>query len=168
MNVWNWCRHAWNQAGIIISIYDISLIQFLFCKNTINLKECVAAIALLLYKKHHSWKKWLHLKLWINSIPFKKRWLQVLAQRITVTWKLLDRCKWPSEIGNWNICQIYCIYSIHGCRYPSEKYHIHWRMVGRNYFHETKKYSTLRKTVSSRLNAVIYEEGMLFRNNYFG
>ena len=116
MDVWNWCRHAWNQGGIIISIYDISLIQFLFCKNTINLKECVAAIALLLYKKHHSWKKWLHLKLWINSIPFKKRWLQVLAQRITVTWKLLDRCKWPSEIGNWNICQIYCIYSIHGCR----------------------------------------------------
>ena len=115
MDVWNWCRHAWNQGGIIISIYDISLIQFLFCKNTINLKECVAAIALLLYKKHHSWKKWLHLKLRINSIPFKKRWLQVLAQRITVTWKLLDRCKWPSEIGNWNICQIYCIYSIHGC-----------------------------------------------------
>ena len=50
---WNWCRHAtdffqyihaWNQGGIIISIYDISLLQFLTCKNTINLKECVAEI----------------------------------------------------------------------------------------------------------------------------
>ena len=53
---WNWCRHvtdffqyihAWNQGGIIISIYDISLLQFLTCKNTINLKECVAEIAFL-------------------------------------------------------------------------------------------------------------------------
>ena len=39
-----WCRHitdffqymyAWNQGGIIISVYDISLLQFLFCKNTV-------------------------------------------------------------------------------------------------------------------------------------
>ena len=26
--------HALNQGGIIVSIYDISLVQFLFCKNT--------------------------------------------------------------------------------------------------------------------------------------
>ena len=36
-----------NQGGIIISNYDISLLQLLFCKNTVNLKEGVAAIALL-------------------------------------------------------------------------------------------------------------------------
>ena len=38
---------AWNEGDIIISIYDISLVQFLFCKNKVNLKEWVAAIALL-------------------------------------------------------------------------------------------------------------------------
>ena len=37
-------RHAWNQVGIIISNYDISLLQFLFCQNTVNLKECVSSI----------------------------------------------------------------------------------------------------------------------------
>ena len=30
--------HAGNQRGIII-IVSISLLQFLFCKNTVNLKE---------------------------------------------------------------------------------------------------------------------------------
>ena len=34
---------AWNQGGIIISIYDIPLLHFLFCK-TVSLKEWVAAI----------------------------------------------------------------------------------------------------------------------------
>ena len=45
---WNWnshitdffqYMHAWNQAGIAISIYDISLLPFLFCKSTVNLKK---------------------------------------------------------------------------------------------------------------------------------
>ena len=45
---WKWCyhktsffqhKHAWNQGGIIVSIYDISLLQFLFWKNTVNLKK---------------------------------------------------------------------------------------------------------------------------------
>ena len=31
----------------LLLIYDISLLQYLFYKNTANLKECVAAIALL-------------------------------------------------------------------------------------------------------------------------
>ena len=39
--------HAWNQGGIIIGIYDISLQQFLFCKNAASLKEWVAAVTLL-------------------------------------------------------------------------------------------------------------------------
>ena len=36
--------YSWNQAGIIISKYDISLLQLLFFKNRVNLKEYVAAI----------------------------------------------------------------------------------------------------------------------------
>ena len=44
---WEWCchetnffqyMHAWNQGGIII-IFIISLLQFLFWKNTVNLKS---------------------------------------------------------------------------------------------------------------------------------
>ena len=35
--------HAWNQGSITIINYDISLLQFLFCKNLVNLKACVAA-----------------------------------------------------------------------------------------------------------------------------
>ena len=55
MDGWNWCPHitdffqyirALNQGGILISIYNIFLLQFLFLKNTVNLKEFVAAIAL--------------------------------------------------------------------------------------------------------------------------
>ena len=36
---------------IIISNYDISLLQFLFFKNTVNLKECVAAVAAIIEKE---------------------------------------------------------------------------------------------------------------------
>ena len=39
--------HSWNQGGIIIINYDISLLQLLLCKSIVNLKECVAAIVLL-------------------------------------------------------------------------------------------------------------------------
>ena len=39
--------HAWNQGGIIIGTYDISLLQFLLCENAVSLKEWVAAITLL-------------------------------------------------------------------------------------------------------------------------
>ena len=39
--------HVWNQGGIIINIYDTSLLLFLFCKNTVNLKKWMAAITLL-------------------------------------------------------------------------------------------------------------------------
>ena len=35
--------YSWNQAGIIISKYDISLLQLFFFKNIVNLKEYVAA-----------------------------------------------------------------------------------------------------------------------------
>ena len=47
---------------------------------------------------------------------------------------------------NKNTCQIHCIYAIYGCKCSSKKYYIHWGMVGRNYFHETKKHSTLKKS----------------------
>ena len=36
--------HSWNQGGIIISKYDISLLQLLYCEDTVSLKECMAAI----------------------------------------------------------------------------------------------------------------------------
>ena len=36
-----------DQGGIIISNCDISLLQLLFCKDIVNLKECMAAIVLL-------------------------------------------------------------------------------------------------------------------------
>ena len=39
--------HSWNQGGVIIINYDISLLQLSLCKNIIDLKECVAAIVLL-------------------------------------------------------------------------------------------------------------------------
>ena len=53
MDGWKWCHHitdffqymhAWNQGCIKIVIYDISLLQFLFCKNTVNFRECVDAV----------------------------------------------------------------------------------------------------------------------------
>ena len=56
-------------GGIMISNYDISLPQFLFCKNTVNLKECVVAFALLFC---YSSNGWLQLELRINSIPLQK------------------------------------------------------------------------------------------------
>ena len=55
MDGWEWCCHktnffeyihVWNQGGIII-IFIISLLQFLFWKNTVYLKESVTAITLL-------------------------------------------------------------------------------------------------------------------------
>ena len=61
--------HAWNQGGIVIVIYDISLLQFLFCKNAASLKEWVAAVTLLQQKKRSSSSGLLQLGLRINSKP---------------------------------------------------------------------------------------------------
>ena len=56
MEGWKWNRHitdffqyihAWNQGGIVISIYDISLPQFLLCKSTVNLKKWRAATGIV-------------------------------------------------------------------------------------------------------------------------
>ena len=53
----NWCCqiidsiqyiHAWSQGGIIISNYDISLLQFLFCKNTVNKEESFVIIIIII------------------------------------------------------------------------------------------------------------------------
>ena len=83
--------HSWNQGGIIISNYDISLLQLLFCKDILNLKECVVAIVLLKQKEGHSSNRWLQLELQINLIPFKYQsntlyirnsWLQSLFLKI--------------------------------------------------------------------------------------
>ena len=87
MDEWKWCHHetnffqymhAWNQDGVII-IVRISSLQFLLSKNTVNLKEWVAAITLLLQKKGNSSNGWLQLHFWINLIPMKKGWLQLLV-----------------------------------------------------------------------------------------
>ena len=69
--------HAGNQGGTIslwlssyLSYnYDISLLQFLFCKDIVNLKECVAAFVLLFC---YSSNGWLQLELRIKSISLKK------------------------------------------------------------------------------------------------
>ena len=58
-----------NRLLSVSSNYDISLLQFLFCKTTVNLKECLAAFALLFC---YSSKGRLQLELGINSIPLKK------------------------------------------------------------------------------------------------
>ena len=60
---------SWDQGGILISNYDISLLQFLFCKNTVHLEECLAAFAILFC---YSSNGWLQLGLRINSISSKK------------------------------------------------------------------------------------------------
>ena len=77
--------HSWNQGGIIISNYDISLLQLLFCKNTVNLKECLAVIALLFF---HSSNGWLQLELQINLIPLKN-WMTAsdCFKEIQYPWK---------------------------------------------------------------------------------
>ena len=62
---------SWNQGGIIISNYDISLLQLFLCQDIGNLKECVAAIVLLWLKKGHLSNGILQLELRINSIPYK-------------------------------------------------------------------------------------------------
>ena len=51
------------------SNYDISLLKFLLCKNTVNLKECVVPFSLLFC---YSSNGWLQLELRINSIPLEK------------------------------------------------------------------------------------------------
>ena len=104
---WIWCRHetaffqymhAWNQGGIII-IVSISLLQVLFFKNTVNLKEWVNSITLLKQRKSNSSNGWLQMDLWINSIPMKKTDDgKCLFKRNTVPLKMLDQCKWPPEI----------------------------------------------------------------------
>ena len=101
----NWCCqitsffqyiYALNQGGTIISNYDTSLLQFLFCKNTIKLREFLAAFALLLC---YSSNGWLQLELRINAISLKK-WMtaKCLFQRNTVSLKILGHCKTPPEI----------------------------------------------------------------------
>ena len=55
MDVWKWCRDVTDffqymrtrSQSSMSSIYNISLLEFLFCKNTVSLKEWVAAITLL-------------------------------------------------------------------------------------------------------------------------
>ena len=79
------------KGVFIISNYDIFLLQLLFCKNKANLKECVAAIALLLYKKVHSSIRWL-------NTSEKSDDCKCLSQRNTVPLKILDHSKWPPEI----------------------------------------------------------------------
>ena len=121
-----------NQGGIIISIYDISLLQFLFCKKAVNLKERVAAIALLLQKNGNSLNGWLQLDLRINSIPLEIGMNARACLKETVPLKILEHCKWPSKIM---VVPIKC-------------------MAASVPFHEIKKLCTLKKNCSLRLITV--------------
>ena len=96
--------HAWNQGGIIISIYDISFLKFLFCKNTVSLEEWVAA------KRASSTNGWLHLDLHINSILLKKGIMtaDVCFKKLTVPLKILDHCNWHHDDGTTQIYGCKC------------------------------------------------------------
>ena len=83
----NWCRqitdlfqfiHARNQGGFIINNYDISLLQFLFCKNTVNLKEWVAPLALLFCYSSMDGCNW---NCELSQYFWKKGWPQMLVSK---------------------------------------------------------------------------------------
>ena len=50
-------------------------------KKAVSLKEWLAAITLLQFKKGHLSNGWLQLELQINSISLKKGWLQELVSK---------------------------------------------------------------------------------------
>ena len=60
----------------------------------------------------------------------------------------------------WNICQIHCIYAIHGCKCSSEKYVVHWGVDDRSYFFD-KETLYIEKSCSVRLNTVTYDEKVI-------
>ena len=121
--------HSWNQGGIIINNYDISMLQLLFCKNIVHLKECMAKIFFVYNRKK--------VNQWMGGCNWNCKLTQYLS----------------------NICQyMHCIYPIHGCKCSSKKYRVHWRMDGRSYFREIKKQCTLKKSCSLQLTAVTYKE----------
>ena len=100
----NWCRqitdlfqfiHARNQGGFIINNYDISLLQFLFCKNTVNLKEWVAPLALLFCYSSMDGCNW---NCELSQYFWKRDDCKCLFQRNTVLLKTVGHCKRPSEI----------------------------------------------------------------------
>ena len=62
--------HAWIKEGFIIINYDLSLLQFLFCKNTV--------FALLFCYISNGW---LQLELELTQYLWKKGWLQVLVSK---------------------------------------------------------------------------------------
>ena len=99
----NWCRqitdffqyiYSRNPGCIIISNYTIFLLQFLFCKNTANMKECLAALTLLFC---YSWNGWLQLELQINSISLERGMITSACFKEThCPWKY-----WVTSKGSW-------------------------------------------------------------------
>ena len=51
---------------------------------------------------------------------------------------------------NKNICQIHCIYTIHGCKCSSKINSIHWGVDERNSFRETKEHCTGQEKLGAR------------------
>ena len=99
-------------------------------------------------KKKQIWKNaWLHL--------FFYNWKRVIHRMGGWNWNF-ESTQYLSDI-----CQILCIYAIHGCKCSSEKYHVHWGMNDRSYFHD-KETLYPEKSCSLRLNAVTYEEKVIF------
>ena len=97
--------HSWNQGGIIIINYDISLLQLSLCKNIVNLKN--AWLQLFFY----NWKRVIHQTGGCNwncklTLPFKylsntlytrNSWLQVLFKKNTYpSWN------WWPQLLLWN------------------------------------------------------------------
>ena len=131
--------HFWNQGGIIISNYDISL-QFVFSFNFCCFNSC-----------------------WKNA------WLQLFFYNTENFIYRMGGCSWNCESTQYlsNTCQLHFIYSIHGCNCSSKKYRIPGGMDGRSYFREITKHCTPKKNCSLRLNAVTCKEKFFFWNNYF-
>ena len=109
-----------------------------------------------------------------------------LFQRKRVPLKILDHCKWPSEIMtvpwkcmaasallklqyalNRDICQIHYMQKIHACKSCSKimQYPLRSWWLQQLSWNKEKIYSG--KNCSLQLNTANYKEKMFFGNNYF-
>ena len=78
----------------------MSLLWFLLCKSSVNLKECVALLQLLFYNRKRAlhWMDGCNWNREITQYLWKKDDCKCLFQRNTVPLKIVDHCKWPPEI----------------------------------------------------------------------
>ena len=130
-------------------------------EKKVNWKERVAAQLHFYITLLYSSNGWLQLELRITSISLKTGMIaNAYFKETQHLWKILDHCKWPPEIMavrrkylaasallklqyplNRSICQVHCIYTIHGCKCSSKINAV--SIKDGNYFREIKKKFTL-------------------------